>query len=377
MEIGIYVHIPFCVSKCYYCDFTSYANREHEYKTYVDALINEINSHAKKIKEPIIAKTIFIGGGTPSVLPPFLLEKIFIAIKETFIINDDTEYTIETNPGTLTYDKLLLMKDYGVNRISIGVQAYQDKLLKSIGRIHTFNQFLENYSLCKDIGFNNINVDLMFGLPSQTFKEWEETLIQISKLRPEHISAYSLIIEDGTPFGDLFNKGLMQELDEDIERKMYHYTKEYLASMGYQQYEISNFAKNDKSSKHNILYWKAKPYIGIGLGAHSYLEGERYNNTYDINKYIRESCNLNNIQENQEIIDVKTAMAEYMFLGLRLNEGILDTEFINKFNVSPLEVYKEQINNHIRDGLLIRKNGRTVLTEFGQDVSNIVFSSFL
>lgn len=377
MNIGIYVHIPFCLSKCHYCDFASYANLEYEYEVYIDALINEIKAYTQSIKEPIVAKTIFVGGGTPSVLPPFLLEKLLIALKQYLIFDQNIEYTLETNPGTLTLEKLDIIKKHGINRISIGLQAYQNNLLKKIGRIHTREQFIKNYELCKEAGFNNISVDLMFGLPGQSLQDWEETLLNVIKLEPEHISAYSLIVEEGTLFGDLYNKGKLELIDEDTERSMYHYAKTYLEENGYQQYEISNFAKKDKESKHNILYWRTLPYIGVGLGAHSYYKDTRYHNTYEMKEYLKNSNDLSEIQKNKEFIDPKTAMAEYMFLGLRLNSGVLDEDFKNKFGYSIMDIYGQQITRHIKEGLLKREKGKTTLTDFGQDVSNIVFSSFL
>lgn len=377
MNIGIYVHIPFCLSKCYYCDFTSFINGKETYELYVDALIDEIKAHEASTREPLTVKTIFIGGGTPSVLPPILLEKIMKSLGEAFHIAEDVEYTIESNPGTLSVDKLRVMRDHGVNRISMGVQAYQNHLLKKIGRLHTRADFIDTYHLCRKLGFNNINLDLMFGLPDQTLEDWQETLSQITALGADHISAYSLIVEDGTPFGDMYDKGELQLVDEELERRMYHYGKEYLDQKGYSQYEISNFAKPSKASRHNIDCWKSRPYIGMGLGAHSYFQGHRYHNTYNMSEYLGSSSQLNQIQKNKEFINLKAQMEEYMFLGLRLTDGIGIEGFEERFNRSIWDVYGEQISSHKKQDLLIQKGGRIFLTPFGQDVSNIVFSSFL
>lgn len=377
MELGIYVHIPFCVSKCYYCDFASYAEDQSQYELYVDALIKEIKAHRKSTQNPLTIQTIFIGGGTPSVLPPILLEKILIAIGENFIIADDAEYTIETNPGTLSPEKLKVMKKHKINRISMGAQAFQNHLLKKIGRIHTKEEIIESYNLCRTQGFNNINLDFMFALPGQTLHQWEEALEEIVKLGPEHISAYSLIIEQGTPFGDLSNKGELEEPSEDLEREMYHFAKDYLGQNGYAQYEISNFAQEGKESKHNINNWKTQPYIGIGLGAHSYYHEQRYHNTYEMKEYIDNSNDLALIQEEKETINIKAQIEEYMFLGLRLTKGIKIDDFEKRFNQSIFDIYDKQIKQHVKDQLLAQSNGRIWLTSYGQDVSNVVMSSFL
>jgi len=377
MDIGLYLHIPFCLSKCYYCDFTSYAHNEGSYEPYVEALMNEIKLYATNIGQSVSIKTIFIGGGTPSVLPPILLEKIMKNLNKLFDVDKNVEYTIESNPGTLSRNKLKVMKEYGVNRISMGVQAYQNNLLKKIGRAHTWDQVVESYELCRELGFHNMNLDLMFGLPDQTLANWQETLEQVKRLGPDHISTYSLIIEEDTPFGRLYDRGELEPLDEDLERQMYHFAKDYLNQNGYQQYEISNFAKPEKASQHNIDCWKVRPYIGMGLGAHSYFQESRYHNTDKMDEYIAGSMDLNKIQKDKEKINLKAQMEEYMFLGLRLTNGIAINEFQTRFNKSLEYVYGPQITKHKNSGLLIEKDGRIFLTSYGQDVSNIVFSSFL
>ncbi|HHX61831.1 MAG TPA: oxygen-independent coproporphyrinogen III oxidase [Epulopiscium sp.] len=377
MDFGIYVHIPFCISKCYYCDFASSVQDTSKYEPYVDALIKEIRAHRENTPSPLAIKTIFIGGGTPSVLPPILLEKILMALRESFTIADDAEVTMESNPGTLSIEKLKTIKKHGVNRISMGAQAYQNNLLKKIGRTHTQEEIIESYNLCRHVGFDNINLDLMFALPTQTLDQWQETLEAIVKLGPEHISAYSLIVEEGTPFGDMANQEKLEQPSEDLERRMYTLAKDYLNKNGYKQYEISNFAKKGKASKHNVNNWKVYPYIGIGLGAHSYYEGYRYHNTYDMEVYIQNSSQLKNIQEEKEAINLKAQMEEYMFLGLRLTKGIQIDDFEKRFKQSIFEVYGDPINQHKTDGLLIESAGYIWLTDYGQDISNRVLSSFL
>lgn len=374
---GIYVHIPFCKSKCYYCDFLSDAHDETQYQAYVHALIEEIKAHGTSMNKPLTIQTLFIGGGTPSVLPPILLEKILKALTNHFNIADDAEWTIEANPGSLSKDQLEMMTKYGVNRISMGVQTFNNDLLKKIGRIHTEAEITESFTLCRDLGFHNINLDLMFGLPTQTLDQWRETLEKTVDLGPDHISAYSLIVEDGTPFGDLYEAGNLDQPDEDLERAMYDLAKEYLGAKGYQHYELSNFAKAGKASRHNINNWKVYPYIGIGLGAHSYYNKRRYHNTYNIDEYIKHSGNLKTIQKDVQQIDQKAQMEEFMFLGLRLTRGIKTRDFENRFNQSIFNVYGKQIKKHKKDKLLIEAEGRIFLTSYGQDVSNIVFSSFL
>lgn len=377
MELGIYVHIPFCISKCYYCDFASWVQDQSQYDLYVNALINEIRAHRESDFVPLTIKTVFIGGGTPSVLPPILLEKILLALKESFVISEDAEFTIESNPGTLSIEKLKLMKQYGVNRISMGAQAYQDVLLKKIGRGHTKKEIIESYHLCREVGFENINLDLMFALPTQTLEQWKETLEEVVKLGPEHISAYSLIIEEETVFGDLYNKKELEVASEDLERHMYMVAKHYLGEKGYKQYEISNFAQEGKASMHNINNWKAYPYIGIGLGAHSYYKGYRYHNTYNMKEYINHSQGLDLIQKDKKLIDLKAQIEEYMFLGLRLTRGIEISDFENRFKRSIFDVYGRELKQHKNDNLLKEIDGRICLTDYGQDISNRVFSSFL
>ena len=377
MELGMYVHIPFCRSKCYYCDFASSARDQSHYQPYVDALIKEMRAYRNMTIEPLTIKTLFIGGGTPSVLPPILLGKILRAINENFIIAKDAEYTMEANPGTLSVEKLEIMKAHGINRISMGAQTFQDHLLKEIGRAHTRDEIVQSYTLCRQMGFSNINLDLMFALPSQTLEDWKETLEVAVELGPEHISAYSLIIEEGTLFGDLYEQGKLEQPDEDLERLMYTFAKDYLGENGYQQYEISNFAKKDQASRHNINNWKAYPYIGLGLGSHSYYQGYRYHNTYHIESYIANSGNIKTIQEDREAIGVKAQMEEFMFLGLRLTKGIKVLDFQERFNQSIYTIYGNQISKHIADQLLIEADGRICLSDYGQDVSNRVMSSFL
>ncbi|WP_058485389.1 radical SAM family heme chaperone HemW [Defluviitalea phaphyphila] len=375
-KISLYIHIPFCKSKCYYCDFASYANKEESMEDYVLALVNEMRNYGELFKNNKIA-TVFIGGGTPTILPLKLLKKVLKNIFVNFNIENNAEITIEANPGTLNHDNLSLLKEFGVNRLSIGLQAYQNNLLKKIGRIHTVEEFIKNFLLARKLGFNNINIDLMFALPNQTLKDWIVTLKEITKLNPEHISCYSLTIEENTPFGLLEKEGKLKKADEEIDRKMYHYAQKYLSTKEYIQYEISNFSKLEFESKHNLTYWTYKPYIGIGLGAHSFLEGKRYHNTYNLSKYIKSNGEINKLKEDIEVLSPKMQYAEYIFLGLRLLKGIDVTEFYNQFKISFDELFKEKVHKLINLGLLEKNKENIRLTHKGIDLSNIVFSEFL
>lgn len=370
--ISIYIHIPFCKSKCLYCDFASFANMDKNYNDYVQALILEIKSKACTYKAYEV-NTIFIGGGTPTVLPSISIVKIIDMLYQFFTISKDAEITIEANPGTIEDEKLNALRQAGINRISMGVQAWQDRLLKKLGRIHTQQQFVEGFYQARQAGFDNINVDLMFTLPTQSLQDWEETLTNIIKLKPEHISTYSLIIEEATPFYDLYNKNQLVLPDEATDRAMYYKAKELLSQNGYVHYEISNFAKPGYESQHNIVYWKQKQYIGIGLGAHSYVDKTRFHNTYDMNQY----CRLDDVVEDIEKSDSDDEYAEYMFLGLRLMEGISKSEFKLKFSKDIYDIYGEELEQCKKLKLLYEDNDCIALTPYGIDVSNIVFEKFL
>ena len=286
-NIGIYIHIPFCRSKCYYCDFNSYAGREHLAGSYFDALFREITARSGHLGDRRVC-SIFIGGGTPSLVDPGYITKLIDICRSHFHVEDDTEITMESNPGTLTYDKLQAYRDAGVNRLSIGLQAWQDRILKTIGRIHTRQQFVDNVEAAVKCGFDNINADLIFGLPGQTIENWTETLEAVSGFSAiKHISCYSLKIEEGTVLGDKLDAGMLQPVDDELDREMYHRAADMLAEKGYRWYEISNFAIPGFECRHNLLYWKTREYAGFGSGAHSYLDAARFSNVTGIEEYIR------------------------------------------------------------------------------------------
>lgn len=374
-KISLYIHIPFCAQKCLYCDFPSFARKDHLRKAYIEALNKEIISLREKHNNLEI-NNIFIGGGTPSVLE---VDELECLLKEVAKLNmaKDIEYSMECNPGNLTEEKLEVMKKYGVNRISMGLQAKQDNLLRGLGRIHNYKTFKENFLLAKKVGFNNINVDLMFGLPNQSLNEWEETLREIISLEPAHISAYSLIIEEGTAFYNLYENDKLKLPTEEEERKMYHLAKKILEENGFNQYEISNYAKEGKECRHNLAYWNMDNWIGVGSAAASYINGKRIKNISSVEEYI------NSIKDKGEAVEEiinnskNDNMEEFMFMGLRKINGIDENEFKNRFSMNINDVYGEILNKYIGEGLLIRESGRIFLSEKGIEISNVIMADFL
>jgi len=369
-EMGVYIHIPFCVRKCLYCDFNSFSGKEEYFEAYKNALVSEINAFGQA--DGLIVKTVFMGGGTPSVLPHGFISEILNAVGKKFIVDKEAEITIETNPGTVDYEKLKSYRHDGINRVSIGVQSLSDRLLKILGRIHDKRDFSECFELVKRAGFNNINFDLMFALPSQSVKEWEETLNSAVSLAPTHLSIYSLIIEEGTPFFDMFKKGELTEVSDEVDRKMYYAAKKILRENGFSQYEISNFSKKGFECRHNIGCWKRKEYIGFGLGACSFFDNKRYHNNYDLSDYIK-----GNWFGEEEGFGEKDAFAEFMFLGLRMTEGVSHKEFFDRFGVELERIFGEKIKKVIKQGLLAVNGDRLYLTDKGIDLSNVVFREFL
>lgn len=371
-EISLYVHIPFCKQKCLYCDFPSYAGKEKLEDSYIDSLIKEINL---KCKDKII-KTLFIGGGTPSYLKEENLNNLLVCLKN-LNYKEGAEKTIECNPGTLTSEKLKIIKDNSINRISMGLQTTDNNLLKTIGRIHTIEEFEENYNRAREFGFNNINIDIMFGLPNQSVLDYKKSLEDIVKLNPEHISCYSLIIEEGTHFYNMHEKGLLKLPTEDEERKMYNITKEILKANGYHQYEISNYSKENRECEHNKIYWELEDYIGVGVSASSYIESNRIKNIDDIKEYINKINNKETVEETIVKNSKKEDMEEFMFLGLRLIKGINKNDFKKKFDKNIEDVYGDTINKNIKKGLIEDKDNYIYLTSKGIEVSNYVMSEFI
>lgn len=373
---GLYIHIPFCRQKCLYCDFPSFAGREAFQARYTEALLAEIGSRARECADREVC-SVFFGGGTPTVLPLPLLERLARRVFSSFRIAEDAEITAEANPGTLNRETVRALRGMGFNRLSIGVQAWQDGLLKRLGRIHTIGDFLENYRIVREEGFRNVNVDLMFALPGQTMADWRETLEGAAALEPEHISAYSLILEEGTPLFREWEEGRLAPVSEELDREMYHMAVDFLAEKGYAQYEISNFAKPGRQSRHNRLYWQAEEYLGLGLGAHSYWNGERFHNPYSMEGYICAEGRPERLAEDREPVAERDALAEFMFLGLRLTEGVSFSAFRERFGREMKAVYGEQIAALAAQGLLAEDKDGIRLTRRGIDVSNAVFGEFL
>ena len=372
-ELGIYVHIPFCKKKCDYCDFISYCNKDDFIEEYIKAVRKEIK--LQNIQSLIT--TIYIGGGTPSYIDSKYIKQI---MKEIYTknVHKEAEITIEVNPGTVTEKKLKTYIECGINRLSIGLQAVQDELLNQIGRIHNFEQFLETYKLARKVGFKNINVDLMLGLPNQKIKDLKNSLDEIIKLKPEHISVYSLIVEDGTPIANKIQNRLLELPDEEIERNMYWYVKNTLELNGYKHYEIYNFAKVGYESKHNMNCWTQNQYFGFGIAAHSYRDITRYSNTDNIEEYIKniksEKLSRNRIiHEIQKEYDMEK---EYMLLGLRKIEGVKINDFKAKFVKNPIYLFRNELNKLVDENLVSVDANTIRLTTKGIDLANLVCEEF-
>ena len=384
-EIGIYVHIPFCIRKCYYCDFVSFTNQEENIEKYIEAVIKEIESYEL---EEYNVTTIYIGGGTPSSIESRYIEKILHKIKEKIINNEtkfnDIEITIEINPGTIDRKKLQNYEEMGINRLSIGLQSTNNEILKNIGRIHTYEEFLEGYILARSIGFDNINVDLMIGLPNQTIEKIKDSVEKVINLEPEHISVYSLIVEEGTKIENLLNVNKITLPEEELERNMYWYVKNKLELNGYIHYEISNFAKENKQSKHNVNCWEQKEYIGIGTAAYSYLNNIRYGNTSNIQKYIetqdfksKKELEKNKIRIIDEVQTLEDKKKEYMLLSLRKIEGVSIKKFKEKYVENPIFLYRKQLEKLVNENLLTIDGDNIKLTNKGLDLANLVWEEFV
>ena len=382
--LGLYIHIPFCIKKCNYCDFLSFDNKQHLSEEYVECLKHEIRILSSQCKGYKF-NTIFIGGGTPSSINEKYIEDILEESRKHLQLDNMIEISIESNPGTLSKDKLKTFAEVGVNRLSIGLQTSQDILLKKLGRIHNYEQFEKGYLLARDIGIKNINVDLIFGLPDQTLKNWEETLNKVVGLKPEHISCYSLKIEENTPFFRVYCSEVgSQRLEtrnrlpsEDEERKMYHYAIKFLGSKGYKHYEISNFCLPGFECRHNLIYWKCGSYIGVGAGAHSYFIGNRFHNETSLERYISIVRNGNLPKVDIETIAYKESISEYLILGLRLISGIDKEEFRKKFEIPVEDIYPQQIERFVNLGLLHNDKVMIRLTSKGLDLANLVMAEFI
>lgn len=411
-KLSLYIHIPFCKKKCLYCDFLSAPVCAQERESYVKALLREISLMAEVcIEHEVIS--VFFGGGTPSLLSKSQMKRIMSAIKEGFWLTQDAEITVECNPATADYEKLLFFKECGVNRLSIGLQSANDRELKELGRIHNYEQFLDTFQSARKAGFTNINIDIMSALPGQTYESYEDTLQKVIALKPEHISAYSLIIEEGTPFYERYGEGTLIESnvknevaqtmdyapmypllpDEDVERKMYHKTKVILQKAGYNRYEISNYARKGYECRHNLTYWTGVEYLGLGIGAASYVKGYRFKNSPDMESYIEyftigagirpprftklEKEIFHSFHEEIQKLSLEERMEEYMFLGLRLKKGVSISDFKKRFGKTMEEVYGNVIDNLKKEKLLLQNGNRYFLSQRGTDVANFIMYQFL
>lgn len=367
----IYIHIPFCIRKCDYCDFLSEPSGPKEQADYVQALLREIQ--AVEEGEGRSVSSIFIGGGTPSVLDERLLGDILREIRNRFKMKEDAEITIEVNPGTANIGKLQAYREMGINRLSIGLQSPEDRELKILGRIHNYGQFLETYQEARTVGFDNINIDLMSAIPDQTYEGWVKNLRTVAELEPEHISAYSLIVEEGTPFA----ARKLNLPDEDTEYNMYEATAQILKEYGFEQYEISNYARKGRECRHNVGYWTRQDYLGFGLGASSLYGKERFANTADMKKYLENSRNPEQIREKEPSLTREDEMAEFMFLGLRMTKGISKADFQRCFGCTIESVYGKVLEKYESMELLLEKDGRIFLSREGIHVSNSIMAEFL
>ena len=369
--LELYVHIPFCVRKCQYCDFLSGPSDEETKERYIEALLQEI--HAVEHTEDYEIVSVFIGGGTPSALKAEAIASVMRTLQEKFFFCEDAEVTIEANPGTVDLEKLTIYRNVGINRLSLGLQSTDAEELKLLGRIHSYEEFLKSYEWAREAGFSNINIDLMFAIPGQTGEAWRQHLYQVAELNPEHISAYSLIIEEGTPFAE-------QNLDlpdEDTEYQMYEDTAEILERYGYRQYEISNYAKQGYMCRHNAGYWQRLEYLGFGLGASSLYGGMRFSNTHQMQEYLKESRNPDQIRKDVTVLSRNEQIEEFMFLGLRRTEGISEKKFEENFDVRLMDIYGDILQKYEETGFMEHIETKWRLTRKGIHVSNHILADFL
>ena len=371
----LYLHMPFCVRKCAYCDFLSFPTDQETQNLYTRRLREDIDAMGKKYGD-IPVDTIFIGGGTPSVPDSALIVGIMEHVRKAFHVAEGAEISMEANPGTVTREKLTDYRRAGINRLSFGLQSANDRELKLLGRIHTWAEFLESFHLARECGFTNINIDLMSALPGQTRESWKDTLKRVTDLNPEHISAYSLIIEDGTPFGEKYGSEEGRKLlpDEDSEREMYHETKRFLRDCGYERYEISNYAKPGRACRHNIGYWTGLPYLGLGLGASSYMDGCRFAVNSDMKQYLEEKPGM---FTDVEKLTKKDMEEEFFYVGLRMTAGVSLPEFERRFGMSAKDVYPGLMEMFVEEKAAVFQGDRFVLTDYGLDVSNYIMAQFL
>ncbi len=391
-EVSLYIHIPFCIKKCLYCDFLSFPASERVQESYFNALLREIESWKDKLSGYSV-KSIFFGGGTPSLPDALWIKRIMDTLRSSYNLTDDCEITMEMNPATEAADKMRIYRNAGINRLSIGLQSTNDDELRKLGRMHDYNTFLKCYKGARNALFDNINIDIMSALPGQSIESYEETIRRVVELEPEHISAYSLIIEEGTPFYEMYGDEAEKEYrtgemsadsmlpSEDEDRQMYELTLRILEESGYHRYEISNYSKKGLECKHNITYWTRGDYVGFGIGAASLLNNIRWNNTRTLSEYVaywnENKGSYENIHCDTEELTEQAQMEEYMFLGLRLIEGVSVNKFKQYFGIDMEDVYGNIITNFTKENLLLLEGDKLRLSGKGLNVSNYVMSEFL
>lgn len=375
-ELSLYLHIPFCKSRCSYCDFNTYAGIDHLIPAYTDALLKELSIRCKMI-ERYSLKTIYIGGGTPSYIHPDLLSRVMEQAVKLFAPKEIKEISMESNPGTLSAENLRIYKTHGIDRLSIGMQCWQQPLLNILGRTHTVEDFLKSFKMARNAGFANINTDLIFGIPGQTQRMWTETLKKIIALYPEHISCYSMKLEEGTPLFQQVQSGKCRPVSDEDDRHMYYTAVDLLERAGYRHYEISGFALPGYECIHNMVYWKCGEYLGAGAGAHSYVGGERLENEPDIKRYIDMTGDGKEAVIGRKHIGFEESVSEYMILGLRLVEGVSGKEFKSRFGMDLEQTFGEKINRLEEESLVTMENGNLRLTPKGLDLANRVFVEFI
>lgn len=381
--LELYIHIPFCARKCSYCDFLSFSANEKDHELYISQLCCELKRQAPLIRKQYEIVSVFIGGGTPSILDPKYISRIMFVIRRYYSLARNAEITIECNPASTLRYKFAAYLDAGINRLSIGLQSANNDELKSLGRIHSFEEFLKCFQGARQEGFSNINIDLINNIPAQTAASWKNTLKKVTMLKPEHLSIYNLIVEEGTPFHRMKEEGTLQLPSEETETEIDALTREFMQKHDYHRYEVSNYAKSGYECRHNLGYWSDVPYIGFGLGASSYFQHTRWSNTRDFMEYVSLDMDLEaengfqTLRKQVEVLSRTDEMEEFMYVGMRKISGISELDFKSKFSVDINTVFGRQLSQMIRQGLIRHENYRYFFTERGMDVSNVLLSQFL
>lgn len=382
MDLALYIHIPFCARKCNYCDFLSFSMSEKAHEAYISQLCCELKRTAPAAKDCDVC-SVFIGGGTPSLLDPKYIARIMSVVRRHYHVLADAEITIECNPASTLRYKFAVYRESGINRLSIGLQSADNEELRTLGRLHTFEEFLKCFQGARQEGFSNINIDLMNDIPEQTAASWKNTLKKVTMLKPEHLSIYNLIVEEGTPFQRLQDAGKLELPAEDVQTEIDALTKEFTEKHGYERYEVSNYAKAGYECRHNLGYWSNVPYLGFGLGAASYIHNTRYSNVRNFLDYLsldmdEEAANgFAKLHQDVQVLSRTEQMEEFMFIGLRRVIGVSEMDFTARFSVSIESVFGEKLEQFVRQGFMKHEHYRYAFTERGMDVSNVLLSQFL